>query len=185
MLTLTITNTPYGHLTPESEIILEDGTHVPIPEALPNGSKTAPRRIAYTLGQHGYMLSTKVIANSLHYYGNSSHGDITVVDVRPMTLVSSTELAEVLWPGCLDGATPKEVERYSASARRWARRAAVKDPGMEPQSRVEIMSNGRQRAMLVWRLELAMRIRISSLGSGNWKQPDAEREDAASTDGDV
>jgi hypothetical protein len=167
MKTLKITNTPYGNLTPASAIVRDDGVEIPIPETLPDGSTAAPRRIAYTLGQHGYMLATKAVADSLHYYG-----DITLVDVRPMTLVNSAELAEALWPGCLDQASQEVIEKCSASARRWARRMERNDYGMAPQSRVEVMATGRQRAVLVWKLELAMRIRAASLGSGNWKQPD-------------
>jgi hypothetical protein len=167
MKTLKITNTPYGSLTPGSAIVRDDGVEIPIPETLPDGSQAAPRRIAYTLGQHGYMLATKAVVDSLHHYGDS-----TTVDVRPMKLVNSVELAEALWPGCLDGATPEIVEKCSASARRWARRMERNNYGMAPQSRVEVMVNGRQRAVLVWKLELAMRIKAASLGSGNWKQPD-------------
>jgi hypothetical protein len=165
MNTLTITNTPGGKLTPNSAVII-NGVEIPIPEVLPDGSQTAPRRIGYTLGQHGYMLATRAVADSL-----SVSGDSTIVSVKPMTMVNSAELAEALWPGCLDKATPEVVEKCSASARRWARRMEASNPGMKPQARVEVI-NGRQRSVFVWPLELAMKIRATSQGSGNWKQID-------------
>lgn len=164
MKTLEIINTVDGKLTPESTLILEDGTHIPIPEALPSGSTAAPQRIGYTLGQHGYLFAGATVEESV-----AVNSTTITVNVVPAGFVSSAELAQALWPGCLDGASRKDVERRSASARRWASRMAKSHPELQAQSRVELLRNGRRRAILVWSLDDAMRIRAASLGSGNWK----------------